>query len=73
VAGTVPEGSLFKSNRGNAELYIFKSARSSNIVVSWLISVNYMFFIPRKGASQKSSLEHVMFHILGKCEHFAKL
>ena len=34
MAETVPKGSLFKPNWENAELYIFRSSLSSNIVLS---------------------------------------
>lgn len=43
MAETVPKGSLFIPNLGNAELYIFKSSLSFTLILSWLTPINDMF------------------------------
>lgn len=75
MAETVPKGSLLKPNLGNAELYIFKSSLSSNIVLSWLIPVNYMFLYTKRGEKNARQVCLSACHIscTGTFEYLAKL
>lgn len=52
MAEIVPKRSLFKPNLGNAKLYIFKSSLSSNIVLLWLIPVNYVLYTLKKKSAK---------------------